>query len=492
MGHDGPSWQPWDDLTPDSALPPQLRLWSLVPWRSRARTSVTPSRKGAAASLSSFRDVSEFVDQIHPIQVPWKQYIAQGTLDERQFYRHWYHRGPSLALALQRLADLKKKDDTFIVDTSSFLSSYGGYRDRWTSGQPVLLWAKYAETFGGRILSIQAGSAAADRARNATRLYTEWVSVQTGEPATVLQQLERSIDLLYPNSASFDWLTTPPADFQPGPAQEQTLREVQAALPRLHAGSLVLLDECAVPYGGRCRLAIEFLTQQGWFVAHSGYQVLLTRNVRPPPCATIACMVLPAWAEEAHPVQPPWQAYFARGALQPRAFYRTWYDRQPSLKRALQLLTDLHGGRPKLIFETGMIRSRHGIEFRERWGDGQSTLLFARYGRHFGAHVVSVDVDPAVVLAARWRLAEYAAQVTLLEGNSVAALQGFAAPIDLLYIDSADFDWLVVAPDRFDPAPAQQHALREVQAAWPKLSARALVLLDDCAIPYGGKCRLAV
>ena len=54
------------------------------------------------------------------------------------------------------------------------------------------------------------------------------------------------------------------------------LREGQAAMHALHAQSIVLLDDCNLPHGGKGAKVIPFLLGQGWHVIGMNYQVLMT------------------------------------------------------------------------------------------------------------------------------------------------------------------------------------------------------------------------
>jgi hypothetical protein len=79
-----------------------------------------------------------------------------------------------------------------------------------------------------------------------------------------------AIDVLYLDSLD----TT-----EPGHA-EHAWREVQAALPKLHAQSLVAFDDTPWQGGawiGKGALAVPRLIADGWAVLYAGYQVVLHR-----------------------------------------------------------------------------------------------------------------------------------------------------------------------------------------------------------------------
>jgi hypothetical protein len=81
---------------------------------------------------------------------------------------------------------------------------------------------------------------------------------------------------------------------------------------------------------------------------------------------------------------------------------------------------------------------------------------------------------------AREETAAFESCVEYVVSDSVAFLQDFPDRIDLLYLDSMDFN------DEA-PGPPQEHALREGQAALHALHTQSVVLVDDCGLKLGGK-----
>lgn len=135
----------------------------------------------------------------------------------------------------------------------------------------------------------------------------------------------------------------------------------------------------------------------------------------------------------------------------------------------------------KTIVETGTTRGGESAFEVE----GGSTILFADWASRNGAMVYSVDLSREAVKSARKALLPYHKHVTVTQGDSIQYLQNFGSPIDFLYLDSFDVDI-------FNPLPSQQHHLKEIQAAFPKLTKNSIVMIDDCALPHGGKGRLAI
>lgn len=133
------------------------------------------------------------------------------------------------------------------------------------------------------------------------------------------------------------------------------------------------------------------------------------------------------------------------------------------------------------IIETGTARC--GDENFD--GDGGSTILFAHWAKDHDAMLFSVDNNAVHIARAKEAVTEYASNIEFVLEDSVRFLEEFPGQIDFLYLDSYDFD-------EENPGPPQKHALREIMAAYDKLSKHAIVMIDDCNIPHGGKGKLAI
>ena len=124
-----------------------------------------------------------------------------------------------------------------------------------------------------------------------------------------------------------------------------------------------------------------------------------------------------------------------------------------------------------LIVETGCARQR------DNWaGDGQSTFLFDRFVTEFQGDVLSVDIDPPSCDYARSIVGPRTRVVTQDSVPFLRRLSGellrTQRPIDLLYLDSFDFD-------AQNPVPSAMHHLKELCAIAPALKPKTLVVVDD-------------
>jgi hypothetical protein len=144
--------------------------------------------------------------------------------------------------------------------------------------------------------------------------------------------------------------------------------------------------------------------------------------------------------------------------------------RAESFRKIFMYLDQL--GRAIGIVETGCVR------MRDNWaGDGQSTLLFDRYISNLpGSVVYTVDSNPNATRLCKEMVSE---RIKVHTDDSVAFLTRLVRnrppdlpTIDLLYLDSFDFD--------FDnPLPSAAHHLKELLAILPAITPQTLVVVDD-------------
>lgn len=169
----------------------------------------------------------------------------------------------SFDLVLRRLACRQRP---VILETGTIRQA-----EDWAgAGYSTYLWGAYAAARQGTVHSIDVDAGHVEFARAWTRDFG-CVEVHHADSVEWLRQYDGPpVDVLYLDSLDTD---------QPGHA-EHCLAEVQAILPRLAAGALVLIDDTPRwrdDWQGKGRLAVPWLIRRGWQVLHSGWQVVLSR-----------------------------------------------------------------------------------------------------------------------------------------------------------------------------------------------------------------------
>lgn len=152
--------------------------------------------------------------------------------------------------------------------------------------------------------------------------------------------------------------------------------------------------------------------------------------------------------------------------------------RAPTFRKCFELLEARNA---KILVETGT--ARDGA--KNCGGDGCSTVLFAEWARDHGAALYSVDICPKAIKESKRAVTSINPHVHFATQDSVGFLRDFHQRIDFLYLDSYDFD-------SNNPTPSQKHHLHEIQAALPYLHKDSVIMIDDCALPHGGKGKLVI
>jgi hypothetical protein len=141
--------------------------------------------------------------------------------------------------------------------------------------------------------------------------------------------------------------------------------------------------------------------------------------------------------------------------------------RAPSFAMMLNHIVGIH---QPLVVETGCARQEDNFE-----GDGMSTTIFDTFIDYHGGEFYSVDINPDNI-----GLAKATAKVAnltcsdsvkfLYEQSKVWIAQN--RKIDLLYLDSFDFDMS-------NPHPSSLHHIFELTAIMPCLREGTMVCVDD-------------
>ncbi|CDR33137.1 class I SAM-dependent methyltransferase [Criblamydia sequanensis] len=174
-------------------------------------------------------------------------------------------RYPTFLLALQLLKELKAKT---LVETGT---ARNGDQNFWGDGGSTIIFADWASKNNALLHSVDISPLAIQYAKAASAPYKDNIQFTVGDSITFLKNFNKPIDFLYLDSFDFEL-------DNPFPSQNHHLKELIAAYSKLHDKTVIMIDDCDLPHGGKGKLAIEFLTKKGWIVLHSGYQVILVSN----------------------------------------------------------------------------------------------------------------------------------------------------------------------------------------------------------------------
>ena len=102
----------------------------------------------------------------------------------------------------------------------------------------------------------------------------KWVTLHVSDSIAFLKTFKQPVDLLYLDS--YDYHKTDQAIQKA--SQEHHLKEFQAIEAQLHDQSIVLIDDCRLPGGGKGKQVIEYMISKGWRIDKEAYQVVLVKD----------------------------------------------------------------------------------------------------------------------------------------------------------------------------------------------------------------------
>ena len=102
---------------------------------------------------------------------------------------------------------------------------------------------------------------------------TDHVKVYESDSLIFLRDFIHQVDFLYLDS--YDYSDDPVVQAK---SQEHHLKEFKAIEDQLHENTIVLIDDCRLPNGGKGKLAVAYMLANGWKMLMNQYQILLVRN----------------------------------------------------------------------------------------------------------------------------------------------------------------------------------------------------------------------
>lgn len=164
---------------------------------------------------------------------------------------------------------LEQVEAKTLVETGT--ARYGDKNFESEGGSTIIFGDWAAQHDDCMLYSVDITSLSIGNAKNATKLYAEHIQFFCQDSLEFLEHFDQPIDFLYLDSYDF-------SAYDPEPSQAHHLQEIIAAYPLLHKKSIVMIDDCDLPFGGKGKLVIEYLLSQGWVIFSKGYQVILVRE----------------------------------------------------------------------------------------------------------------------------------------------------------------------------------------------------------------------
>jgi hypothetical protein len=138
-------------------------------------------------------------------------------------------------------------------------------------GCSTLVFAEWALENGAILYSVDINGDYLITAHAALGPLAESVELVQSDSIEFLKHFNHQIDFLYLDSYDYEIR-------HPRPSQQHHLNEIVAAYPWLTKDSIVMIDDCDLPRGGKGKLAIRYLLEKGWKMVANGYQVVLVQD----------------------------------------------------------------------------------------------------------------------------------------------------------------------------------------------------------------------
>ena len=169
---------------------------------------------------------------------------------------------------LEAINLLNERHAKVLVETGT---SRGGASNFVGDGGSTIIFSHWASLNDAHLISVDIDSGALANARQASIPYADYIDFVCSDSIKYLSEFGQQIDFLYLDSYDFN-------AWNPAPSQLHHLAEIEAAYDKLHQDSIVMIDDCDLPFGGKGKLVIDFLLERDWKIVYQGYQVILVQN----------------------------------------------------------------------------------------------------------------------------------------------------------------------------------------------------------------------
>ncbi len=168
---------------------------------------------------------------------------------------------------------MEKLQSKVIVETGT---SREGLKGAKSNGAATIVFGKWALQNGGVLHSVDISleSISQAQAEVNNQGLQDVVNIHHSDSVKFLQNFNQQVDLLYLDSYDY---SSHDIEIQKK-SQEHHLAEFKSIENCLHHNSVVLIDDCDLPNGGKGKLVIEYMLSRGWKTVMDSYQVLLVRE----------------------------------------------------------------------------------------------------------------------------------------------------------------------------------------------------------------------
>jgi len=183
-----------------------------------------------------------------------------------------YNFGKRRVTFLKVLELLDKTKAKVIVETGTSRSGLKGAKGDGAATIVFGKWAKKNNAFMHSV-DISEESVKGSQAEVDAQDLGDNIKVHLSDSLAFLKGFTEQVDFLYLDS--YDYSEDLEVQVK---SQEHHLAEFKAIEDQLHKNTIVLIDDCRLPNGGKGKMAIGYMLQKDWKILIDAYQVLLVRK----------------------------------------------------------------------------------------------------------------------------------------------------------------------------------------------------------------------
>lgn len=186
------------------------------------------------------------------------------------FKYNFRRRRKTFAKTLKLLSERNAKT---IIETGT---SREGLKNTKGDGGATIVFGKWAQQNNAKMHSVDISqdSVKGSQSEVDNQNLNDVVTVHLNDSLEFLKTFNQPVDFLYLDS--YDYSKTD-KDIQTK-SQEHHLKEFKIIEDKLHKNSIVLIDDCGLPGGGKGKTVIEYMLKKDWKILIDAYQVLLVKQ----------------------------------------------------------------------------------------------------------------------------------------------------------------------------------------------------------------------
>jgi predicted O-methyltransferase YrrM len=173
---------------------------------------------------------------------------------------------------LKTLELLDEVEAKVIIETGT---SREGLHGAKSNGAATIVFGKWAKLNNAHVHSVDISEESVKNALKEVKAQglENQVTIYLSDSIAFLKGFNGKVDFLYLDS--YDYSNDPLVQVK---CQLHHLEEFKAIENRLHKKSIVLIDDCDLPNGGKGKMVVEYMLSKDWIILMKAYQILLARR----------------------------------------------------------------------------------------------------------------------------------------------------------------------------------------------------------------------